>query len=1536
MRKFIKWAGIVLLTPVILFVILFILLYIPPIQNFLVGKAIVYTSRKTGMEIGIEQITLSFPLNLVIKGAEVISGKDTLLVIDRLQINVQLLPLLKKEVEVDRIELKGAKVNSAHLIEGMTLQGTLGNFLIESHGVDLVNEEALINRAILKDTHLRLFLNDTTQTPKDSVSKPIYWKFAVQNLALQNVSFALKMPQDSLDMFVQVNNAELKDGHVDLQNQAYNVHHLKIRDALMSYDLGKETAKKGFDPSHIILRDIQIAADSLKYRDREVGVAILGFSMRERSGLEIVSMKGKAYANKTAINVSTLSLETQHSNAEIDVVADWSTIKKPAEGEISINFAANIGKQDVLLLMGNLPDEFKRAYPLRPLLIRAKVKGNTERLNLHELRCELPGAFSFSAMGRVDKLLDSLKRTGVVDFRMETKKLDFALAMMGASQRKRFAIPYGMLLKGNGTVSASRYGLDMILSENSGKLFLKGDYDTKEQTYEASLAIDKLQLHDFMPEDSLYALTASGSAKGRGTDFFSSRTSLKADVSVHDFLYGRYNLSGVHINASLAEGVARMELQSNTPLLSMRANFEAWLSRQKIRANVDIDVPCLNWYGLHLVKEPLETSLKFSLKAETDLKQIFSLDGSITDLSLVSPKRIYKPKNLYFSASSSHDSTKANICAGDMDIRLQAKGGLNLLIKESTRFSSLFMKQIAEKRIDQDELKRMLPGSSLHISIGKDNPLNSYLAISGLGFNDFKLYLDTSPEKGMNGEMHVYSFHKDSLQLDTIRLHIRQDTTSMKLLAAVINGPSNKQFVFSATADVSIYENNAELLLKYLNGKGETGVYLGIRAILEEGGIGFHLFPEHPTLVFRPFTVNKDNYIFLRNDKHVTADVQLFDKSGTGLKIYSLEDPTALQDMAVELRQLDLAEVMQVMPYLPEIGGMLTAEAHYIQTENTMQIAADVRVDSLTYNKQFIGNVALGGVYLPGEKSTHHLDAYLQHNGKEVMAVGGLYNSLGKGTLDAEATLEHFPLSIANAFIPEHYAELRGNMDGELKIEGEATKPKLNGMLKLDSASVFVAQVGAYFRFDNDPVRIESSKLIFDNFDIYTQGKNPFTINGNVNFSDFSHMTADLKLNAVDYELLNAPRTKESLVYGKVFVNISSALRGPLNALVMRGNMTLQGNTDVTYVLKDSPLTVQDRLGDLVTFVNFNDTAQLVKEEEKTLSLGGLDMLMTIQIDPAVKLKVDLSADRESRVELEGGGDLSLQYTPQGDLMLSGRYTLVSGLLKYSLSFISKTFAIQNGSYVDWAGNAMNPTLNITALERVRASVAEDNQSSRMVNFNVSIAIKNQLKDLSLVFDLDAPEDGAVQNQLSSLGAEERGKLAVAMLATGVYLAPGNSSGSGFNMGNAVNSFLQQQLANLAGGALSKVDISVGLESSNGNGEDGTGKQTDLSFRFARKFWNNRLSVIIGGKLSTGENAQNTAQSFIDNVALEWRLDNTGTRYIKLFHDKNYENILEGEITETGIGVVLRRKMSRLGQLFIFRKPKTELKTDEEDGSKTK
>ena len=45
--------------------------------------------------------------------------------------------------------------------------------------------------------------------------------------------------------------------------------------------------------------------------------------------------------------------------------------------------------------------------------------------------------------------------------------------------------------------------------------------------------------------------------------------------------------------------------------------------------------------------------------------------------------------------------------------------------------------------------------------------------------------------------------------------------------------------------------------------------------------------------------------------------------------------------------------------------------------------------------------------------------------------------------------------------------------------------------------------------------------------------------------------------------------------------------------------------------------------------------------------------------------------------------------------------------------------------------------------------------------------------------------------------------------------------------------------------------------------------------------------------------------------------------YLKVFRHTGYESILEGEITETGVGFVIRKKLSRLGDLIKPMRPKT-------------
>ena len=1479
-----------------------VLLYVPPVQNLIRREVTAYASKATGMQIQVERIDLRFPLNLLVRGVEVIQQPDTLLSLESLNVRVQAWPLLKGKVEVDEVTLSRVAFNSANLIDGMEIKGVLGRFFLQSHGVDLSNETAVINATELSDTHVQMLMNDTTTTPKDTTaSAPVNWKVDLYQLKLKNVSFSMQLPADSMRMAAHIGEATIDDAQADLKNQFYGLKQFLLSGTSASYDTGAAKPVEGFDASHIAVRDVSIGLDSLLYKGRDMKAVIREFTMNERSGLSVTSLTGRAFSNDSIISVPGLKLQTPHSEIDLSAHTYWELVNIPTTGRLSANLNAYIGKEDVMLFTGGLPDSFKEAYPFRPLVIRAGTDGNLKEMQISRFTADLPGAFSLEGGGILENLVDSITRSGTIGLKMKTQNLNFLTGLSGEVPNGTLVIPDSMNLVAQVDIKGPEYKANLHLKEGQGAMNVNAALNTATEVYKADLKIDNLQLHHFLPKDSIYELSLSAAADGRGLDVMSYRSYAKLDLALDRLHYAQYHLSNVHLTGALKGALVTANLTSDNELLKMTTDAEYNLAHSYPDGKVTVDVTRLDLHELGLMPEPMKLPLAFNLSAEARQNRVFT-----------------------------------HFISGDMKLNLSARSGVNPLISQSIRFVDVLMKQIDEKELNHAELRKALPTAVLSFSAGKENPLAYFLATKNISYHDASMKFGMAPDWGINGKAAVHALKVDTLQLDTVFFTVKQDTTLMKLRAGVINGPKNPQFSFSTTLTGEIRDRDAELLVDYKNGKGETGVLLGVNARpLFEGqgkgnGIAFTLIPEKPIVAFQQFHFNENhNWIYLHKNMRVYANVDMWDEEGMGFRVHSMQgDTVSLQNIDVEIRRIRLQEITSVLPYFPEVTGLFSLEAHYIQTEKDLQLSAEASIDELTYERQRIGDIALGATWLPGEQGKQYLNAYLNHDQVEVLVADGklLPTRTGKDSLEVNTTLEHFPLRVANAFIPDQMVTLSGDMDGNLNITGSTEQPLINGELVLDSVAVFSSQYGARFVFDNRPVQIKNNRLLFDKFAIYTTSKNPFTIDGYVDFRDMSRPMANLNMLAQNYTLLDAKRTRESLVYGKVFADFRATVKGPLDGLNMRGNVSLLGNTDVSYVLTDSPLTVQDRLGSLVTFTSFSDTTTVVRQEVPTVSLGGLDMVMMVHIDPSVRVKVDLDASNDNRIELEGGGDLSMKYTPQGDLTLTGRYTLSGGLMKYALPVIAaKEFAIDNGSYVEWTGNPMDPMLNFKATDRIRASVSEgENGGSRMVNFDVSVVVKNRLDNLSFAFDVSAPEDATVQNELTAMGAEERGKQALYIMVMKTYLGTGPIGGGGggfgkLNMGSALTSVLSSQINSLMGN-LKNASLSVGVEDHD-DSETGS-KRTDYSFRYSQRLFNNRFQIVIGGKVSQGENATNDAESFIDNISLEYRLDRTGTRYIRLFYDKNYESVLEGEITETGVGIVLRKKLDKLSELFIFKKKK--------------
>lgn len=1513
LKRVILW---VLLTPLALFLTLMVLLYVPAVQNYACDKAASVMSESLGMDISIGRIDLRFPLNLLardvsVRGADTSDGmdadEDELFYLGSMNVRVQALPLIKGRVEVDDITLKDVRANTRDLIDGVKVKGTVGLLSLISHGVDLNTQDVFVDDLELSDSDLYVELFDA-QTPKDTTSSEIPWKIRIGSVLISDLATTFSMPSMPLLAQVRLERASLSEGLVDLSDGTYQVDGLNLSSSLLHVDMdsiGQSPDSVGMDFSHIRLSDLNVRVDSFYMHDQIIRGSLSTFNLKEAMGLEISSLTTRFNVDDRLIRVPSLRLETPTSWAEASALVPWTAMSSNAQNVDSLEavIRAQLSKQDLLLLSGLSQTDMGKLYPEAPLKLNLNVDGGLSRTRIKELDMELPSAFRLSGQGQAQNVLDSITRTARLNLQLDTYDLGFLTQSLDSAAKPVFHMPDSLTLLADLGLEGNHAQMMLAMDEQLGRMRLDGGYDLSRNAYQADMKVDSLYLPAFLSIDSLGYVTTSLKALGKGFSLPDLETTANLEAELTQMDYGHLDIRDITLKASVSDNMGHATLESDNPLLKMRTMLSMHLDRDYLDGDLDVKVDRADLFAMGLVPAALKDPLSASLSAE-----------------------------------ARYDSVKVHLMGGDLSMKMETRSTLRHMMEQGQAFDQLLQTQYELKRLDHASLRRALPYAFFSLKAGKENPLSHYLETMDIGYDTLEVTYKSDPQVGINGYAFLDNLSFSGIILDTIRVNILQDTTRLALNASVTNGPRNPQYTFQGIFDAQVRTEDALLNLQYIDKNHVKGVdveatirpYAG-RVLSRANGLAVHFSSKDPVIAYRTFKFQENqDRLFLHRDGRVYANIDMRSDNGLGFRAQSdREDSVSMVNMNLELSRLSLQEVTSVLPYVPDFGGLLTIDAFIHKNKDLFQASVEGMAQALTYEKKPVGDIGLGLTYLPGTeegRTIHYLDTYLTCDDDQVAtAAGHLVERSGREVLDVEALVESLPLKVANAFIPDGVAELEGTLNGDLSVSGDLENPRFSGQMHFDDAAILARQVGTRYRLSSQPVQAEGSHVTFKDFAIYTTSDNPFSVNGTLDCTNITDPLANLNLSATNYTLMDAPKTRESLAFGKIFVDLWASVTGRVSNLNMRGNMNVLGRTNATYQLMNTPLIVEDRMDGLVTFVDFSDTLD-VSTEEPVMALGGINMIMTVHIDDAVRLRANLTNEGDKYVELVGGGDLDFRYTPQGDMTLNGRYTLTGGTMKYSLPVIPlKEFTFTQGSYVDWRGDLMNPILSLKAAERVRAAVqeGEESNSSRRVDFDVSISISGKLESPDLLFDLEAPSDGTVQNELASMGSEERSKAAITMLATGLYM---NSLGAGGNltMGSALNSVLQSQINNLAG-AMTNASFSVGIENNNYSGVS----QTDYSFRYSQRFFNDRVQINIGGSVSTGSEVNRNSKSFIDDVSLEYRLDNSGGRYLRAFRSKNYENVLEGEVTETGVGIVFRKKLDRLADLFIFRKPSGSRKKDQ-------
>lgn len=1520
MRKTLKWIFGIVLTPVLLFIILVMLLYVPSVQDWIVRKVVSYASEQTGMSISVDRVRLVFPLDLGVDGFRMIQQndslpqvKDTVADVRRLVADVRLWPLFKNQVEVDELEFNDLKLNTADFVHEARVKGNIGRLTLRSHGIDLKKETVNVDEAVLKDAFMNVELSDTV--PPDTTKSENRWKIAVEKLDISATGVIVHMPGDTLQIEAYMGKTEVRDGLFDLGKAIYSVRYFDWTEGRLCYDNNFEVYTKGLDYNHIALSDVNIRIDSLYYCSPELRMSLQACSFKEKSGITVDRLTTPVLLDSAKISLPSVIFSTPNSDLSAKIVMDLNAFDEKEPGKIDITANASFGKQDIMLLFGDMPASFKRKWPGQPLTVKTVLTGNMKYLKFAGLNVKLPTAFNMNASGYAANLDNQEHLRADVKADARTYDLGFITTLLeGNNGGAAFRIPSGISLAGNFSVNGKRLSADFTAGEGGGKVKAKADFNSASMSYSASLDADRLHIEHFLPGSGMGELTAALTAKGRGTDFMSPETRLQASADIRKFNYGEYGFDGLSFNADVNKGKIHAGLHSLNELLKGSAVVDASLNRKELRSVFTLDLQHADLYGLRLVDTPLAASFRSNVSLFTDMKTTLGVDGRLSDIAIVDSDKVFHPDNLVVGMFTSRDTTHLTADCGDFSLRFNAKGGYKRFSENVIGFKDELLAELKGKNMQFTTLLGKLPQADIYLDTGKENPFSRFAAHAGYAFSDAKIDLSSSPVTGLNGSLQLLELQNSSVKLDTIRFNIVSDSAQCRYSAQVRNNRNNKQYVFNALLDGYMFAKGSGANLRFYDDKDSLGLKLGVEASMEENGINLHILDDAPVIGYRKFAVNKDNYIFMGTDRRVSANMLLQTDDDMAIHVYTNdENEEALQDLTVGLNKFDLEKVLSVMPYMPRITGIMNGDFHLIQTKDELSVSSSLYVDNMTYENSRMGNLGTEFVYIPKSDGTHIVDGILTYNGEQVADINGLYNSEGEGSLDARLTMAHLPVRLLNGFIPDRIVRFRGYADGSLDIKGSLGHPQANGELTLDSCYMRSAQYGLNMRMGKGPLRIVGSNLLFEDFRMYASNDNSLALDGNVDFSDLSNMRMNLRMSAKNCQVIDAKENRRSVAFGKAFVDFYATMSGPLDNLKMLGRVDVLGTTDLSYILRDSPLSTDNQMDELVKFVNFNDTASTVVTHQ---ALSGFSMDLMMNIDQGAHVICYLNTDHSNYVDLVGGGSLRMKYDAVNDLRLTGKYTLDNGEMKYSLPVIPlKTFTIRDGSYIEFTGDPMDPRLNVTATERTKASVSSDGGQGRTVEFDCGVVITKTLSDMGLEFIVDAPEDMTLHNELQSMSVEQRGKLAVTMLTTGMYIADGNTGG--FSMNNALSSFLQSEINNITGNALRTLDLSFGMD----NSQDASGNtRTDYSFKFSKRLWNNRLRIVVGGKVSTGAEMENQNESFFDNVTFEYRLGNSTDKYVKLFYDNNAYDWLEGTTREYGVGFIWRRSLQHFKDIFSFRK----------------
>ena len=458
-------------------------------------------------------------------------------------------------------------------------------------------------------------------------------------------------------------------------------------------------------------------------------------------------------------------------------------------------------------------------------------------------------------------------------------------------------------------------------------------------------------------------------------------------------------------------------------------------------------------------------------------------------------------------------------------------------------------------------------------------------------------------------------------------------------------------------------------------------------------------------------------------------------------------------------------------------------------------------------------------------------------------------SELYENALRADVQLDDIPLEIVDSILKMEDLDLNGAIRAQAAIDGLPDQIDLSAEVRPLRVSALYKPYNVQLGLGETPIVMSHNKVDFNGLPIYGADSTYLALNGGL---DLNNMRLDVTVAADSFAPSKLVKDGPIPVYGELATNIRGRVTGSLDSIIADVDVTILPTTDIIYPI-----------------------------------------------------------DKKNLAQVKPHGTVNVRYEMAEDtLLLDGQLNVDDGYIRYSpKAYPIMPFHVDSGSHVTFNGPIGQTMLNVSASQQVKADVESEDEETRRVDFRTGVRVNGALDSIGLNaigFFLEAPADETITQELASLDEDTREGLAATLLATGMYVGESNVAAQreGYALSSIVNSRINAAMAN------SKLGKVVDIDLSSAQTEHAGGKTNDLNISISKSFFKDRLRITVGSTF-TDDPEINQASGLLNNLSAEYKLTKDGTISLRAYAQRDYNNILEGDLYKSGLGVRATKEWRR-------------------------